>query len=112
MVGTGGDRSAAPAIAGRMGTFRVDNAYYHAVRDQIVLAGAIVEPVVDVGMLVDLPRQEGAPGRLPIADITWIQFQGGVPDKVALCLDYRHFVEVFDWDPFQLEGRTVEVRTD
>lgn len=95
-----------------MGAFKVDQAYYHPVRDRIVLTGAIVEAVVEAGMFVDLPRQEGAPGKVRLASIEWVQFRGGIPDKVALVLDYEAFRDNFDWDPVQLEGRVVEVRPD
>jgi hypothetical protein len=93
-----------------MGWFSVKSAYYHPLRDAIVLTGHVVEGPVEPGLWLDFPKGDGGPTRVPIAEVTTVQYQGGKPPEDAVVIDYRHIQKYWDWDAATWEGKLLEVK--
>ena len=91
--------------------FKVDKAFYYALKDSVVLAGAFVgEDDVVPGFLVELPAEIKGHGYVPISDITTVQF---ADDREQLCLVLKY--EVFYDSPLlefsDMEGLTLNVKS-
>lgn len=87
-----------------MATFRIDQSFYLASRDLLVLVGDILEGEVGAGMLVELPGL--GPRRVNSAE--FVRFSQGL-ERPALTLAYADLAGPDDFDFQSLHGTVVPV---
>ncbi|MFT4622907.1 MAG: hypothetical protein ACI8PZ_001563 [Myxococcota bacterium] len=89
------------------GLFKVESAYFHPGYDLVVLTGEVLQHPVRAGLHVDLPREAGGPGWVPIASLEFVRFPLG--ERLALTVSYTS-IRHTPLEPTSLEGRELEVR--
>ena len=77
-------------------------------RDLVVLVGDIVEAPVTGGMHIDLPKDRGGPGRVPLDSVELVAFPG--EHRLCVTILYRYVAGFPHLHLGSLEGMTLEVQ--
>lgn len=90
----------------KVSLYRIEKAFYHAGFDLVVLTGSVSQGRLEPGMWIDLPKEVGGPGRVPIQSVEYVEFLTG--RELAVTVNYQDLSNAA-FDPAVLEGSEVEV---
>ncbi len=91
-----------------MGRYYCERAYWLMTRDLLVLTGKILEPRVEPGMLIDLPKSIRGPGPTPIHSIQEVTFEDR-PPELGVVIEMHHLDKAPLMEPSDLQGRVLTV---
>ncbi len=91
-----------------MAAFQVDKVYWHPTQDLLVLAGRLEGSWPSTDLQVDLPREIGGPGWVPVLTVQVVDFQ----DARRTCLILHDSVVAGKplFEPDHLQGKAVDLR--
>lgn len=88
--------------------FLVTKAFYLMNRDLVVFTGTVLQGDVGPGMLVDLLREHGGPGPVPIHSVEAVRFADS-QEALAITVPWEAITPVPLFEPSALEGKRLPI---